>query len=116
MVPDYAFCLVYVTVERYSISYQVSLMNSSYNVCIDLSPPLMILLSFSLFGSSLSFYAPSYPVILLLLLSLCFEVLGMESNMLRGEGGDKVVRVVKAILQSDLHFILALSILLGRFL
>ena len=40
----------------------------------------------------------------------------MESNMLRGEGGDKVVRVIKAILQSNFHFILSPSILLGRFL
>jgi hypothetical protein len=40
----------------------------------------------------------------------------MESNVLRGEGGDEVVRVIKAILQSNLHFILVSPILLGRFL
>ena len=40
----------------------------------------------------------------------------MESNVLRGEGGDEVVRVIKPILQSNLHFILAPAILLGRFL
>jgi hypothetical protein len=40
----------------------------------------------------------------------------MESNVLRGEGGDEVVRVIKAILQSNLHFVLVSPILLGRFL
>jgi len=40
----------------------------------------------------------------------------MECYVLRGEGGDKVVGVIKPILQSDLHFILSPSILLRRFL
>jgi hypothetical protein len=40
----------------------------------------------------------------------------MESDMLRGEGGDEVVRVIETILQSNLHFVLAPSILFGRFL
>jgi len=40
----------------------------------------------------------------------------MECYVLRGKGRDKVVRVIKPILQSNLHFILSPSILLGRFL
>jgi hypothetical protein len=40
----------------------------------------------------------------------------MESDMLRGEGGDEVVRVIETILQPNFHFILASSILFRRFL
>lgn len=47
---------------------------------------------------------------------LSLQILGVEGDVLWSKGRDKVVRVIKSVLQSDFDLVLAPSILLRRFL